>query len=426
MAGSNPFINKGIGQLPDETTGLAAFANAFIICLFLYSPCFAVRDASQKFIRGRTSYRRTLLFHLAVSSVCTLPLLVVSLTPVLDGLVLRGAMRLPQGLMGPVKRAVLAFLPIPTLIILRGVHQAVHITNDTPKWIGIGTGGRFLMILAFVFLVGVPLGFEGGVIGGLAISIGMATEMVVNVVTSRRRAGWLRHDPPGAPPPSYDRLWGFCGPLFLANMMGVFLQPLTIAVVNGAIFAKTSAAAYGIVRSFTWFFSSTLFAMQTIALAKADSVPNLKRLARFEVVPVTLFTLLFLVTALVPAVRTAVLGGFFEIDSAMTVEFVTATLPIALLLPGLMAVRSTTRGLLMRGGKTGWVSLGSLGALVALLAIQLFEPSADARNGAVVGYICWVGVLGLETLVLLFGAARVGLAVCVSEGFNPGPPPVRP
>ena len=66
MSGSSPIINMGIGALPDETIGLAAFANAFVICIFLYSPVFSARDAALKFVRGRTSFRRVLAFHLAV------------------------------------------------------------------------------------------------------------------------------------------------------------------------------------------------------------------------------------------------------------------------------------------------------------------------------------------------------------------------
>ncbi|MHC4470837.1 MAG: hypothetical protein ACYS99_07715, partial [Planctomycetota bacterium] len=220
MSGSSPIINKGIGHLPDETTGLAAFANAFVICLFLYSPCFAVRDLAQKLVRCRTSYRRVLLFHLAVSTACTGLLLLISLTPLLDGPILRGIMRLPENLTGPVKRAVLAFVPMPTLIVLRGVHQAAHITNDTPKWIGVGTACRFVTLTITVFALGIPLGLEGGVMGGLAFAVGVATEMVVNVMTSRKKAVWLEEDHPEHPPPTYGYLWSLAGPLFLANAMG--------------------------------------------------------------------------------------------------------------------------------------------------------------------------------------------------------------
>ena len=77
MSGSSPIVNKGIGHLPDETIGFAALANAFGICIFLYSPVFCVRDVAQKFIRGRTSYRRTLIFFFMVSSTGTLLLLLL-------------------------------------------------------------------------------------------------------------------------------------------------------------------------------------------------------------------------------------------------------------------------------------------------------------------------------------------------------------
>ncbi len=416
MSGSSPIINKGIGHLPDETIGLATLVNAFGICIFLYSPTFSVRDVAQKFVRGRTSYRHTVLFFLMVSTVGTLLLLLLGLTPFLDRLILDKALNLPGELVAPVKRSVLSFVPIPTLIVFRGVHQALHITADTPKWIGIGTVCRFTVMILFVFLVAVPLGIEGGVMGGMAFSIGILVEMIVTVATARRTARFIREDPPDEAPPSFRTLWEFSHPLFLANAMGVFLNPLTARIVNGAALGELSAAAYGIVRTFTWTFSSTLFAMQTMALAKADTIRNLRRLAIYEFIPVSTFTGLFFLVCFLPAARHAVLVGFFNVDSATTVRFITEALPIAIILPMVMAIRSTCRGLLMRGGFTKWVTVSNTAALLLLLTLSAMNPSALALNGARIGYICWMASLVLEMLTLVLGVSRVGIRACVNEG----------
>ena len=416
MSGSSPIINKGIGHLPDETIGFAALANAFGICIFLYSPTFSVRDVAQKFIRGRTSYRRVILFFLVVSSVGTTLLLLLGLTHVLDWLILKKAMNLPGELMGPVKRSVLAFLPIPTLIVFRGVHQALHIIADTPKWIGIGTICRFAAMILFVFLVAVPLKIEGGVMGGMAFSLGILVETAFTVAMARKTARFVRSDPPDEVPPTIGNLWEYSYPLFIANAMGVFLNPLTMRIVNGAAMAGISGAAYGIVRTFTWTFSSTLFAMQTMALAKADSIRNLKRLALYELIPVGTFTGLFFVVCFIPAARHAVLVGFFDVDNPTTVRFITEALPIAIILPLVMAIRSTCRGLLMRSGWTKWVTFANTAALILLLGLSAMSPSALAENGARVGYLCWMAALGLEMCTLVFGVSRVGLRTCVNEG----------
>jgi hypothetical protein len=416
MSGSSPIINKGIGHLPDETIGLAAFANAFGICIFLYSPAFCVRDVAQKFIRGRTSYRRTRIFFILVALSGTLLLLLLGLTPLLDWLILKQAMNLPAELVGPVKRSVVSFLPIPTLIVLRGVYQAVHIIADTPKWIGIGTLCRFAVMILFVFLVAVPLRMEGGVMGGVAFTLGILVETIVTGATARRTGGFVRSDPPGEPPPSLATLWDYSYPLFVGNAMGVFLNPLTMRIVNGAALAEISGAAYGIVRTFTWTFSSTLFAMQTMALAKADSPGSLRRLATCELIPVGTFTALFFVVCFVPPARDAVLIGFFDVDSATTVRFITEALPIAIILPLVMAVRSTCRGLLMRGGFTRWVTVSNTAALILLLALSALHPSALAMNGAQIGYVCWMASLLLEMLTLVIGVWRAGILTCVNEG----------
>jgi len=415
MSGSSPIINMGIGRLPDEIIGLAAFANAFVICIFLYSPCFAVRDAALIYVRGRTSYRRVLVFHLFVAASGLALLLILSLTSLLDRVILDWIMRVPETLVGPVKRSVLTFAPVPFLIVFRGVHQSIHITNDTPNWIGIGTILRFAILTAFVFWVGVPLEMEGGVMGGLALSLGIFVETIVNVWTARRCASFLKEDHPEVPPPTTRQIWKFVGPLFAANAMGVFMQPITIAIVNSALLAETSGAAFGIVKSFTWFFSSTLFAMQAMTLARADSVANLKRLLLYAMFPVTIFTTLILILVFSWHARVWVFIEVFGLHDGKTAVFAESTLLIAVGLPLLMAVRAGARGLLMRAERTGMVSYSTVIALAVLVLLLLLSPSATTENGALVGYACWMGVLMLETFILLWAVGRVGVEACVRE-----------
>lgn len=167
MSGSTPFISAGIGRLPEgmETTGFYVFPSAFVIGIFLYSPCFAIRDIGIKFIRGPGSYRRVFAFNLLVAAAGTALLLVVALSSLFDRPVLAGFMNIDPALIGAVKRSVLGLAPIPFLVTIRGVHQATHITNGTAKWVGIGTLCRLFVLIGFVFLVGVPLQLEGGLIG---------------------------------------------------------------------------------------------------------------------------------------------------------------------------------------------------------------------------------------------------------------------
>jgi hypothetical protein len=119
---------------------------------------------------------------------------------------------------------------------------------------------------------------------------------------------------------------------------------------------------------------------------------------------------------LVEPVRTGLLRGFFALDDPRTERFVVQTLPIALALPLLMSVRATCRGLLMRANRTAWVTITTFAALAALVAASAAGPSAARENGAIVGYVCWMGSMLVETIGLLYAVGRVGVAVCVSEG----------
>jgi hypothetical protein len=198
--------------------------------------------------------------------------------------------------------------------------------------------------------------------------------------------------------------------------MGVLLQPLSMAIVNDAIMAETSAAAFGVVKSFTWFFVSTLFAMQAMTLAKANTPGNLRRLLLMEMIPAGTFTALIFVAAVVPAARTGLLERFFEIDGEATLRFIRETLPYTLPLPFLMALRATSRGLLIRGGRTSWITLASLAGLVLLVIVNAGSPSATRPNGATIGFISWNAAMVLEMVMLFIGVARVGIRDCVTGG----------
>ena len=119
--------------------------------------------------------------------------------------------------------------------------------------------------------------------------------------------------------------------------------------------------------------------------------------------------------AWVPAIRRAMLSGFFELNDAQTVEFVVATIPFTLLLPAVMAARSLARGLLMRGSATAWLTIAGVAGMGLLLGLRALDPTASLANGATLGFICWMGAMMLDLVVLLYAVARVGVARCVHE-----------
>jgi hypothetical protein len=86
-----------------------------------------------------------------------------------------------------------------------------------------------------------------------------------------------------------------------------------------------------------------------------------------------------------------------------------------LLVPLLMGWRSTVRGLVMRSGRTGYVTLSSLVSLGALFGVYALRPAGSLVDGGMIGFLCWMGALSIEFVVLLFGLARLGLDACVAD-----------
>jgi hypothetical protein len=156
--------------------------------------------------------------------------------------------------------------------------------------------------------------------------------------------------------------------------------------------------------------------MQAMTLARADSLANLRRILLYGLIPVLLFSGLIWLVLAVPGVRRGVLQSFFEIDDPSTIEFIRETLPYTLILPLVMALRASGRGLLMRGGRTSFVTLASLAGLAVLLTAKFAAPVADVENGAVTGYVAWILALSIETALLAWGTLKVGLTHCVAEG----------
>ncbi len=409
MSGSSPIVSAGITRLPNSTLGLAAFCDAFRVSIFLHAPLFVVRDIAIRSVKDRRSYVRMLLFVGAVAFVCSGLEFVLALTPV-GAWFLDVVLRTPPEIVPQTQTALIPLATLPFLIGLRGVHQGIHIRGETAKWVGFGTALRMVALAAIALVAAPHLGLSPAVMGATAFLAGLVIESVFNTVSALRRSPILRVPLAEGADPGVRGLSRFALPLMLANLIGVLFQPLVSRVAGAAIDPRTSKAALQILISWVWFFSSTLFAMQALIIAHARDRRHLRRLLGFGGIVSGAFTVVFLVTALIPAVRDVVLVNLFGVVDPDLHAFVTAALPLTIVFPVIVLARAVLRGLIVRSGRTGWVVLSSVAGVIALVALDDSGVFLGVENGALPAAKAWLFALAIEGAISGVAVFRIGLA----------------
>jgi hypothetical protein len=422
MSGSSPIVTRGIATLPGAKAGLAAFCDAFRVAIFLHAPTFVVRDIAIRSVRDRRSYHRVLRFTVAVSAVCTVLELVVALTPAGDWL-LGEVVRTPPELVAMTKRAILPFAALPLLLSLRGVHQGVHIRGETTRWVGIGTALRLGGIAVFALVLAPHLGIEAAVMGSLCFVVALIVEVIVNTTSAHRVSPILATRDTGEDDGTMGALARFALPLMIANLGGVLFQPLVSRVAGAAGDPETSKAALQVLISWVWFFSSTIFAMQALAIAHATR-ERLGTLVRFGVLVAAGFSAVFTTVALLPPARDFVLRTIFNVHLADVRTFVSQALPLAIGFPILVLLRALLRGLIVRSGRTGWVMLTTAAGLLALFVLDRFGLVGGEENGTIPAVQAWLAALIAEAAISAVALARIGLRKVFGEdeaGESGGP-----
>lgn len=417
ISGSTPVVNASINRLPTATRleDLAAFGVLLRLVIFLHSPLFVVREIVIKLTVDRAGWRRAFVFCVATGIVMAGIELVLALTP-LGRAVLDKLTNEPE-LAARAHRALLAVSPVPVLIAVRGFYQAQQIRVDDTLFVGLGTLARLIFVAVFGLHIAPALGIEGTVMGGLALSLGLAVETLWAVLRARTLAR-----PPERAPAGTRRLGlaGFALPLMFANMLSVTPQLLYLKIAGRVQDPDVSLAALQEAVSLQWLFTSSTLALSALATAKVHRPGDGKAMLRFGlVVGMALSVLLVLVvfTPLRSWFLTSVLGQ----RNADVREAVRVALMLGAWMPLLMAVRFTLRGVLIARGLSKPISVAMVSSLLLLSLSLVFELPPHTANGAFNAYVWWNAALLLELGILARAAVRSG-----RPGGGLPPPPKTP
>lgn len=408
MSGAAPLVSNGITWMhgaAGERVHLSAFLMTFATALFIYSPMFTSRNVAIRTITDRRSLAAFARFFVLWGSLCAVLLVLFSQVDSLGHLMfgrLLGASAETEHL---ARQGLLAFVPIPVLIALRGIGQGCHITNGQTWHVGIGTGLRLAGMAIFVFAVAIHTRMSGPVLGGLTYLTGIGLETLYVMVTLWRRPQWQLRS--GQPTISFGTLTRYAGPLMLGAGLQQFTGPLLIYIINHARQPEENAAAYNLVRDTIWILVSTLMTIQPVVIHHGVSFRNLAIVTRFAIGWLLLVTGLGAAMAFTP-LRELIFIGWFRLDNRVILDLLFTALIWLLPVPLVTMLNHYTNALHTRSGRTGWVTAGNIIGLAALWGAAM-RLDLSRYDGVVLAVAGNAGFQLISAIVQTIGLRKGGL-----------------
>lgn len=390
---SHSIIHGFLARLPNPKLTLAAYNVAFSFHSVAGSPIWTAVMTALAFIGDRRSVARLFVFHQALAGTILVAGWVLGLTPLGD-LLFSGVMGASPEVAAQAKRAVLIFMLIPPVTVLRSLSYALLMRHRLTIVITIGT---FLRLVALGgYLVVLPMFLSGASVGAAALLLCITTESVLAVILAHRLYFALPAE--SGRMPAYGEIWRFAWPLMLvqASENGV---AFTINFFLGRLASPDlSLASFGVMDGLGKLLLSPLRNLAQTAQTLVRTREELRTFLRFTAQVVGVFAAMTMLFFL-PPVRTWALRTVL----GLTPE-IADTIGPALLLFWVLAVvigfSALTRGLLLGARITGVIAKAAGMRLVVVFSVGCLALLMPHMNGAVLGVLALIGGFGAEMVVL--------------------------
>lgn len=411
MSGGTPIVNAGIARRPDPVDGLAVFAVAFSLSVFINSLSFGLEPAAVAMTKGPRSLRRVLIFATLLGLVLMLLKLAVGLTPLGDW-VFSGFFGLTPDLAKQASATLAVFAPMPFFLTLRSVGRGMLTATSHTARVGWGTLLRLAVMSALVFAGTLWGGLPGPILGAIAFLLGVLAETIIvctGIPLHRDELPGDRDEDVGA---SYAKIARFVSPLLVAGLFGVGINSVINAVLTRTADANIAVGAFSVIRSVTWLFASMLISFQQLVIARALARDERRRVAAFAAMIVALITAILALLAYTPAGHW-VMHVLIGVDGPV-LHAAQFTLRFAVFLPVAIGLRSYLRGAAIRDRRSFHVLASSILSLLVATGSGLLLKDIFAV-GAMVALVMWLLAQVAEILVF------VGLRP--RRSGSPPPPP---
>ncbi|MCL5999598.1 MAG: hypothetical protein M1546_26565 [Chloroflexi bacterium] len=397
MTLQQPVVAAVIARTPNAQASLAAYGLALSIAVLLESPIQMLLATGAALAQNQASFRllmrSTFVMGAALAGVGALlvftPLGQVFFVQVLDA---------PSPIALQALLALKVMLPWPLVVAWRRLHQGVLIRQGATRSVGYSTVGRLATILVAAFLALSLTNWPGVVIGASALMIGALIEAVL--VTGwlwllRNKLAESNSDPQ---PLTTSRLVHFYRPLALTAVLTVLSWPLINAGIGRAVAPEQSLAAWPVVLSLLWLFTTPLQMLQQTTISLARNVPTLRGTRRLALSLGGIASGSLALLSFTPLLQLLLLG-VLGVPLGLVVSIESAG-QLLIPLPFLTATQAFYQGLLIRRQHTVAVctAMGvNLLVLSSVLAIGIYQGTLPgfllAPAAMTLGLFAEVGLL---------------------------------
>lgn len=383
MAVEGPFLAAVIARLGDPVYNLAAYGVAYSLALVFEAPVIMLLSAATALARNRASYLRLRNFTNTINASVTLAMVVTLLPPVFNRLAV-GLIGLPPEVASRTHVALLILLPWPSVIGIRRVYQGVLIRSGLTRRVAFGTIARLGAMFGTAGVLARFTDVEGALVGAAALTMGVCCEAAVSRLMA---AGSIRSllEKPGeatGAASSYTALSRFYYPLALTTVLSLGIHPMVTFFVGNSRASLESLAVLPVVNALVFVFRSLGLAYQEVVIAlMGDNGEGYRSLRRFGVA-----LSLAVVCGLSLIAWTPLSHIWFQTVSGLTDELaVFALVPtrIQTLLPGLAALLSFQRAILVVRGTTNAITMATSIEVVGVVIVLWVAISRLDAVGAV-------------------------------------------
>ncbi len=422
MTLEGPFVQAAIARLPDPETSLAAFGIVVSLSITIEAPVIMLLATSTALSRNRDAYVVLRRFMVGLILILTVIAAVVAFTPVYDWIV-PGAMGVPEHVATAARPGMAIMTLWSAAIGWRRFYQGILIRFGHTRRVTYGTVVRLLASAGTAAALALWGRLPGVWVGSIALMAGVLAEAVL--VTWLVRPALVRHlsanafTPSGSVSPhsstgplTMQRVIGFHAPLAATSLLTLLSTPVISAGLARMAYPERSLAAWPVAFSIVLFTRSFGLAMQEVVIALTDGPSTFGSLWRFSLnvaIGAVVFLALIAFTPLADFYLREIAGLSSELAS-----FAVPGLQAALLLPGLTALQSWLRAVLMKGEATGSIyqAMGlNLAVTAAVLAAGVALNAPGIQMAAValtVAMVAELVFLGCRTRRLMPSLFSIG------------------
>jgi len=403
MAGEGPIISAVINRLPNEVIMLAALGLVLSLSVTIESPIINLLATSTALSKDRHAYLLIRRFTIHWLILLTIVHGAFAYTGLFDALVV-GGMGVPQEVAERVRLGMQIMILWSAAIGWRRFCQGILIRFNRTRTIAWGTVVRLAASGGAAIGLALWSDWPGIVVGATALMAGVTAEAAYATIAVRpvvAREFSAGRSPAGGQPLTYHELFWFHLPLAATSLLILLVQPMVAFSLARLPNPTPSLAAWPLVFQVMLVARAAPFALPeaVIALTKGpDTLAPIRRFTLTLAAAVTGLTALFVFTPLVDAYLIRVQDA-----APAPAEMAGQGLYFFVLLPGLTALVSWLRGVLINTRATKVVNLGMAFNLAAT-ALVLFAGMQAQFPGLVTAALALDSALIVELVILWWGA----------------------